>query len=86
MPSEAEELRRIRKRIEALHPPSVGCGVFVGLWLFLASLLILRGCFGVDPLWPFRAPPSAIEPAPATSAGEERPGPSATPPEETEPS
>ena len=69
MPSEAEEIRRIRKRVETMNPPSVGCGVFVGLWLFLASLLILRGCFGVDALWPFRAPQSPAETAPATSAG-----------------
>lgn len=56
MASEAEELRKIRKRIEAMNPPSVGCGVFVGLWLFLGSLLILRSCFGVDALWAIRQP------------------------------
>ncbi|MEQ8317050.1 MAG: hypothetical protein RIE77_14350 [Phycisphaerales bacterium] len=69
MASEADELRKIRKRVEALNPPSVGCGVFVGLWLFLGSLLVLRGCFGVDVLGPLRHSPEA----PATSA-EQVPG------------
>lgn len=80
MAGEAEELRKIRKRIEAMNPPSVGCGVFVGLWLFVASVLVLRGCFGVDALWAIREgkPPAAPQPAqlpaqppaqpPATSA------------------
>lgn len=63
MASETDELRRIRKRIEAMNPPSVGCGVFFGLWLFLCSLLVLRGCFGVDAIGPLRD-----RPAPATSA------------------
>lgn len=63
MASEAEELRKIRKRIDAMNPPSVGCGVFFGLWLFLCSLLVLRGCFGVDALGPLRD-----RPGPATSA------------------
>jgi hypothetical protein len=79
MASEAEELRKIRKRIDAMNPPSVGCGVFFGLWLFLCSLLVLRGCFGVDALGPLRSPP-APTPAefPATSA--ERPAaPAGTP-------
>jgi len=74
MASEAEELRKIRKRVEALNPPSVGCGVFVGLWLFVASVLVLRGCFGVDALWAIRnpAPIQSTAPAttPATSAGQ----------------
>lgn len=64
MASEADELRKIRKRVEAMNPPSVGCGVFVGLWLFLGSLLILRGCFGIDVLGQLRDSPQA----PATSA------------------
>lgn len=69
MANEAEELRRIRRRVEGMNPPSVGCGVFVGLWLFLGSLLLLRGCFGVDVLDPLRRPVPASESRPATSAG-----------------
>ena len=64
MASDADELRKIRKRVEAMNPPSVGCGVFVGLWLFLGSLLLLRGCFGVDVIGPLRQ----ASPAAATSA------------------
>lgn len=88
MASEAEELRKIRKRIEAMNPPSVGCGVFVGLWLFVASVLVLRGCFGVDALWAIREgkPPAAIDapvqlPAqpPATSADRTLPAADGTP-------
>ncbi|MFI4882093.1 MAG: hypothetical protein ACIAQU_05865 [Phycisphaerales bacterium JB064] len=77
MASEAEELRKIRKRVEAMNPPSVGCGVFVGLWLFLGSLLILRSCFGVDALWAIREAKPATEPQSATSAD--------SPPETAEP-
>jgi len=69
MASEADELRKIRKRVEAMNPPSVGCGVFVGLWLFVASVLVLRGCFGVDALWAVRDAKPAPVAAPATSAG-----------------
>lgn len=76
MASEAEELRKIRKRVEAMNPPAIlkngGCGVFVGLWLFVASVLVLRGCFGVDALWAIRearpAPVGQSTGLPATSA------------------
>lgn len=75
MASEAEELKKIRKRIEAMNPPSVGCGVFFGLWLFLCSLLVLRGCFGIDALGPLRhtpqAPATSAEPMPTPADGQE---------------
>ncbi|MEO1008755.1 MAG: hypothetical protein AAFX79_09315 [Planctomycetota bacterium] len=72
MGAEEHELKRIRRRVERMQPPSVGCGVFVGLWLFLGSLLLLRGCLGVDVLAPLRHGPAD----PATTA---EPDPTATP-------
>ena len=83
MASEAEELRKIRKRVEAMNPPSVGCGVFVGLWLFVASVLVLRGCFGVDALWAIRDGKTVVSPppagVPATSAEAQPPSADGTP-------
>lgn len=71
MATETEELRKIRRRLEGMNPPSVGCGVFVGLWLFLGSLLLLRVWLGIDALAPLRGPKVPAAQSPATTAAQD---------------